>query len=85
MSIIPILLIVTAAVGAVSIPLFRPRRSAAASVPAGRRYPDDASIDAAVARYRDARRAGTVCERCHFANPADSRFCADCGHGIRVV
>ncbi|MFP4624898.1 MAG: zinc-ribbon domain-containing protein [Gemmatimonadota bacterium] len=30
-------------------------------------------------RYRDALRAGTVCESCRAANPPGSRFCGQCG------
>jgi hypothetical protein len=41
-----------------------------------------AAIDADVTRYREARRAGTVCGRCAQANPPGSRFCMDCGRAL---
>ena len=42
----------------------------------------DAWRPVARARYREALRAGTVCEHCTFANPPGSRFCADCGRRL---
>jgi len=45
-------------------------------------FADDDALDAAVALYRAALRAGTVCARCRFANPDGSRYCADCGRRI---
>lgn len=39
-------------------------------------------VDAAVARYREAVRAGTLCLECGFANLADAHFCADCGEPL---
>jgi hypothetical protein len=36
-------------------------------------------LELEVQRYRAALRAGTVCNKCGQANPADSRFCFDCG------
>lgn len=50
---------------------------------AGRaRYDDEATLDADVARYREALNAGTVCPRCRFPNEAGSRFCAECGREL---
>jgi hypothetical protein len=53
----------------------------AAAVPAG--TPADAAtadeLELEVQRYRAALRAGTVCNKCGQANPAESRFCFDCG------
>jgi hypothetical protein len=46
------------------------------------RYPDRASLDHDLRRYREAVDAGTVCPRCRAANPAGSRFCADCGRAL---
>ena len=46
------------------------------------RYPDEAELDADVARYRDALRAGTLCQRCHAPNSPGSRFCGDCGEPL---
>jgi ribosomal protein L40E len=45
--------------------------------------PDDA-LEAEVARYREALRAGTICRKCGEANPPGSRFCADCGADLPV-
>lgn len=50
---------------------------------AGRpRYEDADALDADVARYREALRAGTVCRRCRAANPAGSRYCSECGQEL---
>lgn len=52
---------------------------------AGRpRYDDAAALEAEVARYREALAAGTVCARCRAANPADSRYCAECGRALEA-
>jgi hypothetical protein len=42
-------------------------------------------IELEVQRYRAAVRAGTVCSRCGQANPADSRFCFECGAGLPLT
>jgi ribosomal protein L40E len=39
----------------------------------------DAALEAEIARYREAVRAGTVCRRCGEANPPDAKFCKECG------
>ncbi|HEX7117179.1 MAG TPA: zinc ribbon domain-containing protein [Longimicrobiales bacterium] len=73
-----LVLIAVLGAGAVLAPLFSAGRGArrpAGIVPAL----DDEAIDREVARYREAVRADTVCGRCRYANPAGSRFCADCG------
>lgn len=36
-------------------------------------------VEREIMRYREARRAGTLCARCTAANRAGSRFCAQCG------
>ena len=41
-------------------------------------------LEREILQYRDALRAGTVCPRCTTANPAGSRFCAQCGAAIPV-
>lgn len=46
------------------------------------RFPDTATLDAEVERYRVAMAAGTVCPRCRFANPEGSRYCAECGRRL---
>lgn len=43
------------------------------------RFPDAATMEKELDRYRTAVAAGTICSRCRFANPEGSRFCADCG------
>lgn len=60
------------------IPVLEPAATGDAAV-------DDAAIDREVERYRAALRAGTLCVRCRFANPADARFCADCGKRLPGV
>ena len=60
------------ALGAVAFPLIAGRS----------RYDDNAALEADVERYREAVAADTVCPRCLAANPAGSRFCADCGRGL---
>jgi hypothetical protein len=60
------------AIGAVAFPLLVGRE----------RYDDSAALDADVRRYRDALRTGTVCGHCRQANPANSRFCSDCGRAL---
>lgn len=64
--------LVLIAVGAVAFPLLVGRE----------RYDDPADLDADVARYREALRAGTVCPRCREANRPGSRFCSDCGRAL---
>ncbi|HEX6938466.1 MAG TPA: zinc ribbon domain-containing protein [Longimicrobiales bacterium] len=79
-----IVLIACVGAGVVLAPLLpagrTARRHAGAVAPL-----DDAALDREVERYREAVRAGTVCARCRFANPAGSRFCADCGRRLPGV
>lgn len=75
MDILLIGVLALAAIALVAYPLLRPGRR-----PAG---PEDAALEAEVARYRAALRAETVCPKCLEANPADSRYCADCGRALR--
>jgi hypothetical protein len=42
-------------------------------------------IEAEVARYREALRAGTICRKCGEANSPESRFCADCGAALPLT
>lgn len=88
-----VLLLGTLAVGAVLYPVFRRTPAAgrfpgtatasrgARGAPLQNRPPplDDDALDAEVARYREAIRAGSLCPRCSEANPRSSRFCAECG------
>lgn len=39
-------------------------------------------LEADVRLYREALRAGTLCENCSFANGDGSRFCAECGRPL---
>lgn len=39
-------------------------------------------LDEEVQRYRDAVKADTLCDRCLYANPPKSRYCADCGRAL---
>ena len=43
---------------------------------------DGDELELEVQRYRAALRAGTLCSKCGQANPADSRFCFDCGAAL---
>jgi hypothetical protein len=86
-----VVLVGVAAVGAVLYPLLRadsvtqgsgdmeplPRSDASAASTS----PDE-SIQDEVASYREALRAGTVCDRCLQANPEGSRFCCECGRQL---
>ncbi|HSJ25117.1 MAG TPA: zinc ribbon domain-containing protein [Longimicrobiales bacterium] len=44
---------------------------------------DDVELE--VQRYRAALRAGTLCRKCGQANPADSKFCFDCGAALPLA
>lgn len=74
------------AIAVVLLPVLRPRRGPPAA--AGYRgappppLHDEAALEAELARYRAALRAGTLCDRCRQANPAASRFCAECGRRL---
>lgn len=75
-------IIAAAAVAAVVYPLLR---GEGAGVPLEAEEAQDAppaDVEAEVARYRAALRAGTLCGRCGRANPEDSRFCAECGRRL---
>lgn len=73
-----ILVVVAVALGVVAFvawPLLSKRRDlagAAAAIDAQR-------IEDRITDYRRALRQRTVCERCLYANPDGSRFCAQCG------
>jgi hypothetical protein len=56
--------------------------AAARPVPASALADDE--LEAEVHRYRDALRAGTVCEYCRQANPPASRFCYECGQRLET-
>jgi hypothetical protein len=74
-----ILLIAAGGVAAILVPLARTGEATRRALPNGPYLEDDAAIDAEVDRYRAALRAGTLCGRCRYPNPAGSNFCADCG------
>lgn len=46
---------------------------------------DEDRLEAEVARYRAALRAGTICRKCGEANAPESRFCADCGAALPLT
>jgi len=81
MEILIAVLMAATAVAAVLLPFLARDRAARAAPDAAVALDDDA-LEAEVARYREALRAGTVCVRCTFANPPGSRFCADCGRPL---
>nr|PZN90820.1 MAG: hypothetical protein DIU52_06280 [bacterium] len=81
MEVLIAVLMAAVAVAAVLPPFVaRGRAARAASGAGGAR--DDGLLEAEIARYREALRAGTVCEHCTFANPPGSRYCADCGRRL---
>jgi hypothetical protein len=43
---------------------------------------EEDEVELEVQRYRAALRAGTVCNKCGQANPADSAFCFECGAAL---
>lgn len=46
------------------------------------RYADADQLEADIQRYREAVEANTVCPRCKHPNPAEARFCAECGEPL---
>ncbi len=46
---------------------------------------DDATLERRIADYRAALQADTVCSRCLRDNPADARYCAECGNALREI
>ena len=42
-------------------------------------------VEQRILEYRQALRRRTVCEDCLYANPAASRFCAQCGTRLAAV
>ena len=70
--IILILILGVIALGAVAYPLLVGRE----------RYASKAELEADIQRYREALAADTVCPRCSHANPADARYCAECGRTL---
>lgn len=79
MEILIVLIIAAAGVAAAIVPLARAGDRSRPVTASGPVFTDDASIEAEVERYRAALRAGTLCGRCRYANPAGSSYCADCG------
>ena len=86
MELLVVLLIAGGAVAAVLVPLLRrgpahdPELDGEVAAAPVRR--DREEIEVQVRRYRAALQAGTVCRRCGRANPAGSRFCAECGRRL---
>ncbi len=46
--------------------------------------PEDADIEAEIARIRAGMQGGIVCSPCGFANERGSRFCASCGKALKL-
>ncbi|MEX2284445.1 MAG: zinc ribbon domain-containing protein [Gemmatimonadota bacterium] len=65
-------LIVVGALAAVAWPLFR-------RDPTDPVVLDDAALEHRITSYRTALQNGTVCNRCLRDNPADAKFCLECG------
>lgn len=42
-------------------------------------------VEAEIARYGEALRANTLCARCGQANPADAKYCYECGRRLPVL
>lgn len=91
MEVFVIILIAGAAIAAVLIPLLRrgPASDPMLDAPAGSTQDlaetgasSPADLEKEIRRYREALRANTVCRRCGAANPAGSRFCAECGRRL---
>jgi ribosomal protein L40E len=55
----------------------------------GRHTPADGGaelpVEDEIARYRTAVRADTLCSRCGQANPADAKYCHECGRSLPRV
>lgn len=43
----------------------------------------DVELDEEVRQYREAIKAGTLCDYCLRANPPGSRYCEECGRSLR--
>jgi hypothetical protein len=72
--------------GGTTLPQPVPRGDLAVPVdrqPASGGGADDVELE--VQRYRAAVRAGTVCTKCGQANPADSKFCFECGAALPLA
>jgi hypothetical protein len=75
MEIAIIVTVAAIALGVVAYPLFSRRTANGAPL-------SDEALNEQVARYREAIRSGTLCDRCLTANPADSRYCSECGRAL---
>lgn len=73
MQIVIVLVIAAVAVGVVLFPLLRKNE-----MHAGGRVSEEV-LNEETRQYRNALKADTLCERCLYANPPKSRYCADCG------
>jgi hypothetical protein len=89
MEIAVLLIIAVAAAVAVLQPIVQPPPpgdvdfDGAPATPEAQRAAANA-LEPELSRYREAVRAGTVCGRCGQANPADSRFCFECGKPLVI-
>lgn len=81
MDVVQVLLVTAVALAVVAFvvwPMLERTRTPGAAVDIDR-------IERRILEYREALRRGTVCERCLYANPNASRFCAQCGARLAVV
>ena len=69
-------LMVMAALAAIAWPIIRRNTADAALL-------NDDALERRIAGYRAALRTGTVCERCLCDNPANAKFCMECGHHMK--
>jgi hypothetical protein len=56
-----------------------PPAPAGAPAGPGQPLPSDDALEVEVLRFREALVTGTLCGRCGEANPADAKYCSDCG------
>jgi hypothetical protein len=98
MEVLLVIVMAVLAAGAVLYPVLRGKAASLAardersgsSAPFERSRPrlvpmDEAKLESEVARYRVALRGGTACRRCFTANPAGSRYCAECGRRLQAA
>ena len=69
-------LMVMAALTAIAWPIIRRDSADTARL-------DDEALEGRIAGYRAALRTGTVCERCLRDNPANAKFCMECGQRMK--
>jgi hypothetical protein len=73
------IVIALAVIAFVAWPLVARRATGRATAASSSSVVDTDRIEERIGEYRQALRRRTVCERCLYANPQSSRFCAECG------